>query len=84
MSSRRRVGMGVLAPVHLHDRNMESKFEDHRAVSWSMISRYFYNAEVFWKFHGFKEESFVEGLDFDYCYKINQRVPHSRTCGCSN
>lgn len=84
MSSRRRGGMGVLAPVHLHDRNMESKFEDHRAVSWSMISRYFYNAEVFWKFHGFKEESFVDGLDIDYCYKINQRVPHSRTCGCSN
>lgn len=63
--------IGVLAPVHLHDRNMESKFEGQRDVSWAMTSGCFYNTAVFWKFHGFKEELFVDGLDLDYCYKIN-------------
>ena len=77
--------IGVLAPVHLHDRNMESKFEGHRDVSWAMTSGCFYNTAVFWKFHGFKEELFVDGLDLDYCYKINGGgVPRSRTCGCPN
>lgn len=45
--------IGVLAPVHLHDRNLESKFEGQRDVSWAMTSGCFYNTAVFWKFHGF-------------------------------
>ena len=63
--------IGVFAPVHLHDRSMESKFEGQRDVPWAMTSGCFYNTAVFWKFHGFKEELFVDGLDLDYCYKIN-------------
>lgn len=53
-------------------------------VSWAMISGRFYNTTIFWKFLGFKEELFVDGLDLDYCYKINRGVPRSRTCGCQN
>ena len=30
--------IGVLAPVHLHDRNLESKFEGQRDVFWAMTS----------------------------------------------
>ena len=64
--------IGVLAPVHLHDRNMERKFEGQRDVSWAMTSGCFYNTALFEKTHGFKEELFVDGLDIDYCYKINR------------
>ena len=64
--------IGVLAPVHLHDRSMESKFEGQRDVSWAMTSGCFYNINIFKKANGFKEELFVDGLDIDYCYKINR------------
>ena len=77
--------IAVLAPVHLHDRNLERQFEGQRDVPWAMTSGCFYNTEIFWMFHGFKEELFVDGLDLDYCYKINRGgVPRSRTCGCPN
>ena len=61
----------MLAPVHLYDRKIEKKFKVQKDVSWAMTSGCFYNIDVFWKFHGFKEELFVDGLDLDFCYKIN-------------
>ena len=64
--------IGVLAPVHLHDRNLESKFEGQRDVSWAMTSGCFYNISVFETANGFKEELFVDGLDIDYCYKMHR------------
>lgn len=64
--------IGVLAPVHLHDRNLESKFNGQRDVSWAMTSGCFYNISVFKNINGFKEELFVDGLDIDYCYKIHR------------
>lgn len=64
--------IGVLAPVHLHDRSLERKFEGQRDVSWAMTSGCLYNTALFEKTHGFKEELFVDGLDIDYCYKINR------------
>lgn len=65
-------GIGVLAPIHLYDRSLERMFKGVRDVSWSMTSGCFYNVNVFLKFHGFKEELFVDGLDIDYCYKIRR------------
>lgn len=65
--------IGVLAPVHLHDRNMERNFVGQRDVAWAMTSGCFYNIGVFWKLNGFKEELFVDGLDIDYCYKIRKK-----------
>lgn len=64
--------IGVLAPVHLHDRNLESKFEGQRIVPWAMTSGCFYNISTFEIVNGFKEELFVDGLDIDYCYKIHK------------
>lgn len=65
--------IGVLAPVHLHDRSMEKSFEGERNVAWAMTSGCFYKTDVFRKFQGFKEELFVDGLDIDYCYKLHRR-----------
>lgn len=65
-------GVGVLAPVHLHDRSLERTFEGTREIPWSMTSGCFYNVDTFFKFNGFKEELFVDGLDIDYCYKIRR------------
>ena len=39
--------IGVLAPVHLHDRNLEKKFEGQRDVSWAMTSGCLYNISIF-------------------------------------
>ena len=64
--------IGVLAPVHLHDRNLEKKFEGQRDVSWAMTSGCLYNISIFKTANGFKEELFVDGLDIDYCYKIRR------------
>lgn len=62
--------IGVLAPVHLHDRSLERSFEGVRDIPWSMTSGCLYNVNTFFEFNGFKEELFVDGLDIDYCYKI--------------
>lgn len=64
--------IGILSPVHLYDRKRERQFEGSRDVPWAMTSGCFYNINVFWKFNGFKEELFVDGLDLDYCYKITR------------
>lgn len=64
--------IGVLAPIHLHDRSIESKFNGQREVSWAMTSGCFYNISIFEETKGFKEELFVDGLDIDYCYKIHR------------
>lgn len=65
--------IGILAPIHLHDRNRKYQFNGQRDVSWAMTSGCLYNINVFLQFHGFKEELFVDGLDIDYCYKINRK-----------
>lgn len=64
--------VGILAPVHLFDRNMKHQFEGERNVSWAMTSGCFFYIEVFMKLQGFKEELFVDGLDIDYCYKLGR------------
>lgn len=64
--------IGVLAPIHLHDRSIESKFNGQREVSWTMTSGCFYNIRIFEETKGFKEELFVDGLDIDYCYKLHR------------
>ena len=38
-----------------------------------MTSGCFYNISIFEKIGGFMEELFVDGLDIDYCYRLNRR-----------
>lgn len=64
--------VAVLAPVHIHDRNLDGKFKGKQIVKWAMTSGCLYNIKIFERVAGFKEELFVDGLDIDYCYKIKK------------
>ena len=65
--------IGILSPIHIYDRRNSKKYSGFKKKKWAMTSGCFYNISIFEKIGGFMEELFVDGLDMDYCYRLNQR-----------
>lgn len=61
--------IALYSPVHIYDRSKNKPFDGYRSIKFSMTSGWLLDIDIFLKQNGFFEELFVDGLDFDYCFK---------------
>ena len=65
--------VAVLAPVHIFSRSKNESFNGYAEVKRSMTSGWYLNISAFNLLGGFFESLFVDGLDFDFCYRARRR-----------
>lgn len=66
---RNEINIALFSPVHIYDRSKNVPFDGYRAIKFSMTSGWLLDIDIFLKQNGFFEDLFVDGLDFDYCFK---------------
>lgn len=73
--------IAILAPVHIFERSRKKPYQGYREIEWAMTSGCLFNSEIFNKEKGFMEALFVDGLDIDYCFRIQESGYKVVECG---
>ena len=73
--------IAILVPVHNFGRSKNRTYDGESEVKRSMTSGWFINIEIFINEGGFYEPLFVDGLDYDYCYRVKRDGYRIIQCG---
>lgn len=73
--------IALYSPVHIYDRSKNKPFDGYRSIKFSMTSGWLLDIDIFLKQNGFFEDLFVDGLDFDYCFKSTNNGYKIIECG---
>lgn len=73
--------VAVFAPVHVHERSNANRYDGTQIIPWAMTAGCCFDNYIFESLSGFKEELFVDGLDIDYCYRVQENGYRVLECG---
>lgn len=64
--------IGMLIPYYSYDRTNKKLLQD-RAVKLAMQSAAMISVEIYKQIGAYEEKLFIDGVDYDYCYRIREK-----------
>ena len=73
--------IAVLAPNYFFDRKKTKEYKGYKELSYTMQSGNLINIEIYEKIGKFKEDFFIDGVDYEYCIRANRNKYKVIECG---
>ena len=73
--------IAVISPNYYFDRKINKTYSGYKELQYTMQSGNLINVEVYKKIGKFKEEFFIDGVDYEYCIRANKQKYKIIECG---
>ena len=73
--------VAVISPNYYFDRKKNKMYNGYRELQYTMQSGNLINVEIYKKIGEFKEEFFIDGVDYEYCIRANKEKYKVVECG---
>ncbi len=73
--------IGIISPNYFFDRKRNSKYTGVKTKKYTMQSGNLLNLNIYEKIGEFKEEFFIDGVDYEYCLRLNKNGYKVYECG---
>ena len=73
--------IAVISPNYFFDRKKNKIYNGYKKLQYTMQSGNLVNVEIYKKIGEFKEEFFIDGVDYEYCIRANKNKYKIIECG---